>query len=242
MEREFLTIQEITALAKRAGLQSDTMKAWRIQAKRQPWNELGEGVYRIIDGKPAYHVSVLSERLRRFVRPPKPDANAMKIRRGQDMQAARKEVLTAIDVRAEAAGKSWREVALEFIAALDEAAHRRAPPHARAIVGFNLPYTVMREAKGWVSKGGSWRVSLASLYEWRNHSSKQTTTRSEPATTGAAGSFEKGFRAASEFIWSSPDVVLEHLVASDEARFVEIMRRRGYQIERVQSEPVQSGS
>ena len=84
MEKEFLTIREITALAKQAGQKSDTMKEWRMQARRRGWKTMGPGVYRVVDGEPVYHVSVLGERLRKLVRPPKPDAEAMKIRRAQD--------------------------------------------------------------------------------------------------------------------------------------------------------------
>ena len=241
MERDFLTIREIAALAKRAGMASDTMKAWRLQAKRQRWQDMGPGIYRVIDGKPAYHVSVLSQRLRKLVGPPKPDIAAMKARRAQDMQAARSTILTAIETRADAAGRSWRDAAQEFIAAVDATSRRTIPAQHREIDGFALPYTILREAKGWVPKDGAWSVSLRQLYTWKGNAAGQAPLP-QPATTGATGSFEKGFRAASTFLWSSPDVVLEYLVGSDEARFVEIMKRRGYQVERVQSGPVQSGS
>lgn len=242
MEKEFLTIKEITALAKLAGMQSDTMKAWRMRAERQRWKEMGPGIYRVIHGKPAYHVSVLPERLRKFVRPPKPDAEAMKARRAQDMLVARQAILMAIGARAEASGTSWREAAQAFIAAVDVQSCRKIAICARNIDGFALPYSILREAKGWVPKRGAWRVSRATLYEWKTAVSGGDANPIKPATTGAVGTLEKGFRAASEFLWSSPDAVLEFLIARDEARFVEIMRRRGYQVERVQTEPVQSGS
>ena len=242
MEKEFLTIREITALAKQAGQKSDTMKEWKMQARRRGWKTMGPGVYRVVDGEPVYHVSVLGERLRKLVRPPKPDAEAMKIRRAQDMLAARQIILTAIEARAESAGRSWREAAQEFVATVDAESQCKVPVCARHIAGFDLPYTIIREAKGWVPKDGVWRVSLRLLYTWRSASLGGNSAQAKPATTGAAGSLEKGFRAAAEFLWSSPDVVLELMVARDEARFVEIMRRRGYQVERVQTGPVQSGS
>lgn len=238
MGQDFLTIRQIAAIAKQAGMQHNTMKAWKEKAKQQRWHELGENIYRVIDGEPAYHVSVLSERLRKLVRPPKPDAEAMKVRRTQDMLVARQTILTAIEMRAEAAGKSWREAAQEFVAAVDAESRRGIPVHVRYIAGFDQPYSIIREARGWVLKGGVWCVSLRLLYTWKSNELGGRDTSAKSATTGAAGSLEKGFRAASEFLWSSSDVVLEYLIATDEARFVEILRRRGYQVERVRSGPV----
>ena len=112
MEKEFLTIREITALAKQAGQKSDTMKEWKMQARRRGWKTMGPGVYRVVDGEPVYHVSVLGERLRKLVRPPKPDAEAMKIRRAQAERLRRPILRTALrTVRASA----WKpSVCLRF--------------------------------------------------------------------------------------------------------------------------------
>lgn len=172
----------------------------------------------------------------------KPDIAAMiKARRALDMQAARSTILSVFETRAEAAGRSWREAAQELIAAVDAASCGTIPAQHREIVEFALPCTILREAKGWGPKDGAWSVSLRLLYTWKgNAAGRETPPRA--FTTGATGSFEEGFRAASAFLCSSPDVVLEFLVGSDEARFVEIMKRCGYQVERVQSGPVQSGS
>lgn len=239
MDHDFLTIRQIAAIAKQAGMQSATMKAWRERAKRQRWHDLGENIYRIIDGEPAYHVSVLSNRMRRFVRPPKPEAKAMKTQRALDMRAARGKVLAAIDARAQDTGRSWREAALEFVAAVDKIAQREMAPAQTEIPGFHLAYSVLREAKEWTATGIGWAISRDSLYRWRKEASGKSGCKPAARSTGSRGSFEKGFAAAREFLWSSPDVCVDALIGSVEGRIIDGLRRRGYRVERVLSEPLE---
>lgn len=233
---DFLTIQQIAKLAKEAGMKTITVAAWKARAKQGKW------VRHVIDGKPAYHVSVLSGNMRRLVKRANPDMELLKLQRAQDMQAARKAVLAAIEARMQDAGLSWREAALEFVAAVEAATKLSSAASVRQIKGFDLPYTILREAKEWTAKGKDWSISLRQLYNWRQDDEGPNNRPPNSQKTGSAGSFEKGFRAAAAFIWASPDAVLECLVMLDEARFADILRRRGYRVERVQSEPVQSRS
>lgn len=228
MGQDFLTIRQIAAIAKQAGMQNDTMKAWKKKAKRQGWHELGENIYRIIDGEPAYHVSVLSDRMRRFVRPPEPDAKAMRAQRALDMRAARGKILAAIDARAQDTDRSWREAALEFVAAVAHIAGRKMVPSDTTIPGFALPYAVLREAK---DRG--WSISRDSLYRWRREASGKPDMRPATKTIGSRGSLEKGFASARGYLWSAPDVCIDFLTASVEGRIIASLRRRGYRIERV---------
>lgn len=237
---DFLTAAQLAKLAKKAGMKPDTALGWEARARQRRWHELGKGVCRIVRGKPAYHVSVLSGKMRRLVKRSNPDMEAAKGQRVLDMQAARQAILAAMDARAMKAGRSWRETALEFVAAVETAAKSRCSPQMRQIKEFDLPYTILREAKEWTAKGKPWTVSRATLYQWQKDAAGAQPI--SPKSTGAAGSVEKGFRAASDFIWNSPDTVLDLLIAMDEARFVDILRRRGYHVERVQSGPVQCQS
>lgn len=239
-EETFLTIRQITDMAKRGNQKPRTMAGWRRIAKEKRWDSFGENICRTVDGERHYNVRLLPRAMRRLFAPPKPDVKAILEQRANDIRNARSVIVSALENYAEANGGSMRTAILAFVGAVDETSRRQLPASILRIEEFDLPYTILREAKEWCKPGERWVVSRDTIYRWVREARVTTDTPKTVSRSGAQNGIEEGIRRTGHFLRTAPDAVLAAFVTMEEPRIVEILRERGYTVERVLSEPVLS--
>lgn len=226
---QFLTVREIADLAKSVGFKIRTMRGWEREARRLCWDGYGPNCFRDIGGERAYHMMLLPRALRKALAPPKPDMKALVSKRAEACARARQRILTRLDEYQTAHGLSRKAAALAFVGAVKVASLKKTNPAHTRIEGFDLPYTVIRDAKGWVGKGKPWLVSPRTLYQWIADARSDGCAVRVPRMAGDKETI-KDLLTIARFCNDAPDEMLDVVASLFGPRFLAAMRRQGYLI------------
>lgn len=227
----FLTIREIALLSKSVGFKIKTMAGWKQEAKRKCWDDHGPDSFRDVGNQRAYHMMLLPHALRKAVAAPKPDMKALAAKRAETCVQARHEILTRLDEYQAAHGLS-RNAAVGELLDVIEAASRlwdKTNPQYVQLAGFDLPYAIIRDAKGWGGKDKPCRVSRATIYQWIADAQSGGAKARMPRAMGDAGA-NRELLAALRFLQRASDFELDLIVALAGPSLVPALRRRGYPV------------
>ncbi|WP_413851671.1 hypothetical protein [Albidovulum sp.] len=225
----FLTIREIAALSKLTGFRIRTMAGWEREARRQRWDSSGPDCFRGTGAQRAYHMMLLPRALRKALAPPKPDMKAVAAKRREACARARREILTRLEEYQATHGLSRKAAVLAFAGAVKDASRKRMNPLLVQIEGFDLPCTIIRDARGWAGKGKPWLVSPRTLYHWIADANADGALATNPRRAGGRKDSNE-LQATIRFLCDAPDEYLNVVVSLTGPRLLEAMRRRGYPV------------
>lgn len=140
---------------------------------------------------------------------------------------ARQVILSRLDDYQVAHGLSRNATVAALVEAVQAASKSRLPPHIVTIEGFDLPYTIVRDAKAWNARGGKWKLARATIYEWISAASaKQSSsiTAVMPRAKLESANYQD-FAATMRFLEQASDPVLDLVVLSNMRRLTAAMKR-----------------
>ncbi|MDR0807683.1 MAG: hypothetical protein LBE86_00895 [Gemmobacter sp.] len=172
---------------------------------------------------------------------PRPGKDTVQAACGDTALRARQEILTRLDQYQKDNGLSCKATVLAFVQAVEAASQvklAKDKPQFVQIESFGLPYTIIRDAKGWNARNGAWRISARTVYNWKALSGDNSGAQARPRVQIAQGT-GKEFAVVTRFMSTAPDVMIDLLVEFYADRFAHALRRAGWV---VQSELVQRQS
>lgn len=246
-DNQFLTVDEIADLSTKAMLPRGskvprTARGWKSYIKREGWDFKWGRLSHMREGNMVYHISLLPEQLRIALPPPKLDPIEFSKQREKRRKEARKIILNAIANHRTAHRLSQNAAVASFVKAVDytcKAARKRSPVHIE-IKEFDLPYTIIPTAKGWMNVKGPWRVSRRTIYDWMAASRKGECINDPTHIRKVKHVEESGFELshverhvmkARAVLSDTYDVTFDMIVRDNEKRILETLQRFGYRIE-----------
>jgi hypothetical protein len=123
---------------------------------------------------------------------PGPGKDTVQAACGDAALRARQEILTRLDQYQKDNGLSCKATALAFVQAVEAASQVKLAkdnPQFVQIESFGLPYTIIRDAKGWNARNGAWRIGRSTIYEWRRllNGTDETSARPRVQIAQATG-------------------------------------------------------
>lgn len=245
-----LMLRQIADLAKREN--SDprnkrpgprTLASWRCHARDRGWDSYGPRNCRMIDGEMAFHVRLLPNELRKLraaTTPPDLTTKAILAERTKIAVQARLRIIEAIEAYSRMHWLSRGDAVLAFVEAVVLASKRKGPREHGQIDGFDLPYTIIMDARSPSRSERSWTVSRSIIYNWNNDPPDRSKRKDKPPTVhlgSELGKRGREFERVMRFIGDAADHTPRVLVERQEPRFVDALRELGYRVEAVEPAP-----
>ncbi|NTT85723.1 hypothetical protein [Tabrizicola fusiformis] len=159
--------------------------------------------------------------------PPKPDKAALNKARALAQAKARQAILSRLDDFQARHGLSRNAAVSALVQAVQAASQSRLSHHIVQIEGFDLPYAIVRDAKGWNARGGKWKLSRATIYEWISAATASERSSTNPVLPRAKVESATSHDLATtlRFLEQAPDPILDLVVRYNMRRLTAAMKR-----------------
>lgn len=127
---------------------------------------------------------------------------------------------------------------VEAVKAASQSTLAKSHPQHVEITDFELPYSIIRDAKGRNNKDGLWQIGRSTVYDWKSRFNTVDATSPRPRVKAPKGQLTE-FNATCRFMASAPEHLLDMFAELYGPQLASALRRAGWS---VQIEPVQRQS